>query len=41
MMTECERLRAASKAIEADRDPTEDDLDRQREAPEGGHTRSR
>lgn len=36
-----ERLRAASKAIDAARDHTEDDPDRQRAAPDGGHRRSR
>jgi hypothetical protein len=36
-----ERLRAASKDIEAARDHTEDDPDRQRTTPGGGHTRSR
>ncbi len=36
-----ERLRAISKKIDAARDHTEDDPDRQRTAPGGGHTRSR
>jgi len=36
-----ERLRAISKKINAARDHTEDDPNRQRTAPGGGHTRSR